>query len=286
MNTAYMFPGQGSQFSGMGANLFARFPEECAQAERVVGYPIVEMCLERDASRLDETRHAQPAIFLVSCLDYLDRTRGSARPDVVLGHGVGLYAALFAAGVISLPEGLELVTRRAALMQQAIDGAMLRLVGKNALSVGDLLLRHEYADVAIASYDAPNEVVLSGPAAQIGAIEPGLREVGFECLRLHVTGAFHSRTIEHLRIELMRSLVSHAFRSPSIPVVSTTSGSVVSPEHLVEELGYQLVRPVRWLQTVRQLSDQSPEIEFVAIGPGYELSRLAQAIVSPDRVRT
>lgn len=284
MKIAYMFPGQGSQFAGMGEGLFGQFPAECAVAEEVLGYSLEELCQDPRSNRLNQTQYTQPAVYFVSCLWYLERSRRAPPPDLLLGHSLGLYAAMFAGGMMSLRTGLEVVKRRAELMQAATGGAMLAVIGQEAGAAQNFLLEHEYADIDVANYNAPDQIVFSGAAETISALELRLNGEQFRCIRLPVSGAFHSRLMEAARLEFTRGLLLREFNPPVIPVVSTTSATPVSLEFIVEELGFQLVRPVRWHQTVRYLAETYADLKFTEIGPGQVTSKLTTRIVGADRI--
>jgi trans-AT polyketide synthase, acyltransferase and oxidoreductase domains len=176
MRVAWLFPGQGSQRTGMGAEVFDRFPELCAQADEALGYSVRELCLT-DTSRLRQTRHAQPALYVVGALSYLARERDGGRPDFLAGHSLGEYGALFAAGCVDFATGLRLVTRRAELMDQAAGGTMAAVVGVDPDRLATLLAGEDLAELDVANYNSPEQVVVSGP-------QPAIRALSVSVLRL------------------------------------------------------------------------------------------------------
>ncbi len=270
-----MFPGQGSQHLGMGREVFDRYPELCARADGIVGYRLSELCLEDPDDRLGQTSCTQQAIYFVSCLMYLDYAERHADgpPRCVLGHSLGLYPALFAVGVLDLFEGLDIVSKRGELMQKAHGGSMLGVIGSHVQRIEDHLDRLEFFDVDVANYNSPDQVVVSAAAPRLDELAPHLEEAGYRCVRLPVSGAFHSRHMEPCRREFARYLLDREFAEPTGTVVSTTSGQVLDGAHLLEEMVFQLVKPVRWWQTVTHVARTGPAT-FDEVGPGTVLTKL------------
>ncbi|WP_410638491.1 ACP S-malonyltransferase [Amycolatopsis sp. lyj-346] len=275
-----MFPGQGAQYPGMGDELFGRYPDLCAQADAAIGYPLTELCRSDPGGRLQQTAHTQPAIYLVSCLAYLAHAEqaGGEVTGPLVGHSVGLYAALFAAEVVDLLGGLEIVARRGELMQAVEGGGMLAVLGTGAPHVDRDLARWEFFDVEVANYNSPEQVVLSGPADRLTELTPLLEEAGHRCVPLAVSGAFHSRHMEPCRREFARFLLDREFGPPVRPVVSSTTGQVVTVARLLEEMVFQLVKPVRWWQTVEYLA-RAGATAFHEVGPGTVLTDLTPKIL-------
>lgn len=275
-----MFPGQGSQHPGMGDELFDRYPSLCEQADATVGYPLTELCRSDPDGKLKQTCYTQPAVYLVSCLAYLAHVERECEATVgpLVGHSAGLYAALFAAGAVDLVGGLEIVARRGQLMQTIEGGGMLAVLGVGAARVDRDLARLEFFDVDVANYNSPEQVVLSGTADRLGELAPLLEHTGHRCMPLAVSGAFHSRYMEPCRREFVRFLLGREFAAPTRPVVSSTTGQVVSPARLLEEMAFQLVKPVRWWQTVAHLA-RTGATTFHELGPGTVLTDLTRKIL-------
>jgi malonyl CoA-acyl carrier protein transacylase len=270
-----MFPGQGSQHLGMGRDLFVKYPDLCDRAADVVGYAIPELCLSDPHGRLGQTAYTQQAIYFVSCLaylDYVDRL-GDRHVRRVLGHSLGLYPALFAAGVFDLCAGLEIVAKRGALMQEARGGGMVAVIGAGVRDIDEQLARLEFFDVDVANYNGPDQVVLSAASTRLDELVPHLEQAGHRCVPLPVSGAFHSRHMEPARREFARFLLDREFATPAKPVVSTTTGQLVDAAHLLEEMVFQLVKPVRWWQTVEYLA-RTGYRTFDEVGPGDVLTTL------------
>lgn len=275
-----MFPGQGSQELGMGREVFDAYPDLCDRADDVVGHSLRELCLEDPHGRLGETAYTQQAIYFVSCLMYLAYTRERRAEPVrcLTGHSLGLYPALFAAGVFDLFEGLEIVAKRGALMQEAPDGSMVAVVGPRANAIDEDLARLDSYDVDVANYNSPGQVVVSAARQRLDELVPRLEEFGHRCVWLPVGGAFHSRHMEPARREFARFLRDREFAPPATSVVSATSGRTLGAQHLLEEMVFQLVKPVRWWQTVTHLA-RTGHRTFDEVGPGTVLTKLSAQIL-------
>ncbi|MGL4487460.1 MAG: ACP S-malonyltransferase [Yersinia sp. (in: enterobacteria)] len=274
-----MFPGQGSQHSGMGKDLFSRNNPLCQQADDVLGYSISRLCLEDPEGNLNKTMYTQPALYFVSCLMYLEHVeRAGDRYDFLIGHSLGLFPALFAAGVFDLMTGLEIVAKRGELMQSIIGGAMMAVIGEQTCRIDEKLVSNGFFDVDIANYNSPDQVVLSGKAERITQLMPLLDNEGYQYVPLPVNGAFHSRYMEPCRLQFVDFLMTQSLATPCKKVISSTSGEVLGAEHLLEEIGFQLVKPVRWSQTLQRLLRDYPQAEFRELGPGKVLTNLQTKI--------
>ena len=280
MKEVYMFPGQGSQRRGMGKTLFPMFPELCQIAEDTLGYSIEELCLKDPNKQLNRTDFTQPALFFVSCLEFLRlKAEGQPQPDFVLGHSLGLYPALFAAEVFDLKTGLEIVALRGKLMEAASDGKMLAVIGEGVDKLPQYLVQFDATNIDIANLNTPTQAVLSGKAESIEQIKIVLEAMDFRCVMLSVSGPFHSRYMESARTEFSRFLMDIELSKPTIPVVSTTTGEILNEHFLFEEMSFQLTKPVRWLQTISNLATKYPGIQFREVGPNKILQRLNSSII-------
>ncbi len=278
-----MFPGQGSQHVGMGQEVLDRYPDLCEEAGDAVGYDIRALCLRDEHGRLEQTAYTQQAVYFVSCLAYLDHAERVEDEQVryLIGHSLGLYPALFAAGVFGLVDGLRVVAKRGDLMQQVRNGAMLAVIGSHVAEIEDRLAGADVFDVDVANYNCPDQVVLSGTKARLAELVPRLEQAAYRCVPLAVSGAFHSRHMEPCRREFARYLLDREFAAPTKTVISTTSGHIVDSQHLMEEMTYQMVRPVRWWQTVAHLAEHG-STRFVEIGPGTVLTKLNAKILGGE----
>jgi malonyl CoA-acyl carrier protein transacylase len=272
-----MFPGQGSQAQGMGKELFPAYPKETALASELLGYDVVSLCLNDKEQKLNATQYTQPLIYLVSALAFLEQNQ---KPDAVIGHSLGLYAALFAAEVFTLTQGLAIVKERARLMAQAQNGSMLAVIGAHCDTLNDFLITNGFHDVDVANDNTYTQRVLSGKKNRLAELAPLLQNNGFRVVPLTVSGAFHSRYMKDVANSFFNFLTDYDFAEPKIPVISSTHGGPITPSHLLEELTYQLVQPVRWRQTIVTLMKNHPKLSFKEIGPGHVLSQLNQQIMA------
>ncbi len=276
-----MFPGQGSQQLGMGKDLFARYGNLCRDADDMLGYSISRLCLEDPLGRLNQTAYTQPALYFVCCLMYLDHIEHAGdRHDFLIGHSLGLFSALFAAGVFDLLTGLEIVAKRGELMQSVSDGRMLAVLGEQTDRIYEKLVRYEFFDVDVANYNSSEQIVLSGQVDRVMQLALLLERDGYRCVPLPVSGAFHSRYMEPCRLQFVDFLMAHSLVPPRKKVISSTSGEVLGAEHLLEEIGFQLIKPVRWFQTLQRLLHSYPQAEFRELGPGRVLTNLQAKISS------
>ncbi len=276
---AIIFPGQGSQSRGMGAALFPRFPELVAGADEVLGYSVAELCREDPDRRLDSTEFTQPALYTVCALSHLDRAGGGWHgAHFFAGHSLGEYTALFAAGAFDFLTGLRLVRERGRLMGKIRDGGMAAVIGLDDEKVRTVLTENGLTDVDIANHNSPGQLILSGPRERVhGARDAFLRAGARNFLPLKVSGAFHSRAMEPVRGEFEAFLAATAFAPPAVPVIANVTGRPHTPEGLRHALAEQLVRPVRWEQSVRHLLAQGVT-DFEETGPGTVLTRLVDRI--------
>ncbi|HEX4954741.1 MAG TPA: ACP S-malonyltransferase [Thermoanaerobaculia bacterium] len=275
---AFLFPGQGSQRRGMGAGLFERFPEECALADRIAGTSLRELCLEDPGDRLRSTRWAQPALFLVNALSYLERRANGERPDFLAGHSLGELNALFAAGCFDLETGLLLVTARSELMAAASGGAMMAVIGLTAERLTEALAASGIDSVDVANYNAPDQIVLAGPGEALSRLAPRLVAAAPEgrtvrTLPLAVAAAFHSRSMVEASHAFEEVLGRARFAPPTLPVIANVTARPYRADQLPALLSAQIRSPVRWWEAMRYLQEQGVE-EVEELGPGGVLTKL------------
>ncbi|MGP4110405.1 ACP S-malonyltransferase [Streptomyces sp. 4N509B] len=248
-----VFPGQGVQRKGMGEELFARYPRETAAASEVLGYPVERLCRDDPDDRLSDTRYAQPAVFLVNALSWLRRERDGRRPDYVAGHSLGEFNALVAAGVVDLMDGLALVRRRAELMAEVTDGAMVAVVGLDSSRVEATLRGAGLSLVHVANRNSDRQVTVAGERRQLGLAVRALRGPGARVLPVPVSGPFHTPLMASAGRAFARVLREYTFRAGHTPVMSSVTGAPFVPEQAVELLSRQISHPVEWVRTVRAL---------------------------------
>lgn len=276
----YGFPGQGSQARGMGADLFDRFPAEVATADAVLGWSIRELCERNPDGRLGQTAFTQPALYTVSVLSYLARREEDpVPPDYLIGHSLGEYAALFAAGVFDFETGLRLVARRGELMGRVATGGMAAVVGCDLATVESMIAPID--GVSVANINAVDQVVLAGPDSGLDAVRPLVEEAGGRYARLRVGGALHSPFVSGAADEFEAYLRTVRLAPPRIPVIANLDARPHDAEGLVRRLVRQIDSPVRWLDSVRYLLARG-DVEFVELGPGRVLRNLVAKIQAAE----
>lgn len=251
---AFLYPGQGAQRLGMGAELFKQFPDLVAQADAVLGYSIAELCLNGPMERLTRTNFTQPALYVVSALKTLQQVAESGPPDMVLGHSVGEYAALFAAGVVDFQSGLRLVHKRGQLMDQAEGGGMAAIIGLEAEQIEAVIQANGLADVFAANYNTPRQIVLSGRRDAIVAAEALFRQAGAShYVVLQVGGAFHTPFMAEAQRDFAAFVADITFAPPRIPVIANVTARPHGPDTIRQRMVEQITAPVRWSESIRWL---------------------------------
>ncbi|MBU8896961.1 ACP S-malonyltransferase [Corallococcus sp. M34] len=278
MTRIVVFPGQGSQTVGMGAELFRAFPQEVAFADAILGYSLEELCLKDPQQRLHKTEFTQPALFVVNALAYLQAVeREGSRPDFALGHSLGEYNALFAAGAFDFITGLRLVQRRGQLMGRADGGTMAAVVGLSPARIEDCLREVAPGEVDIASFNSPEQTVISGAAGAFERLESALESAGArQVVRLRVSAAFHSRYMRAAESEFATFLSQFEFSPLDFPVVSNVHAMPYAEQGLHECLAGQISRPVRWTESIQWLARQ-PMPVFEELGASKFLTPLIQS---------
>ncbi len=280
---AYIFPGQGAQFTGMGLDLYENSPlaqELFEKANNILGFSITDVMFEGSAEELKQTKVTQPAIFLHSVI--LAKVLGDDfKPEMVAGHSLGELSALVANGVLSFEDGLKLVSKRALAMQKACEiqpSTMAAVLGLEDAVVEEVCASIDGVVVA-ANYNCPGQLVISG---EIEAVEKAcevLKEKGAKrALLLPVGGAFHSPMMEPAREELAAAIEETTFNEPVCPVYqNVVAKAVTNPAEIKENLIAQLTAPVRWTQCVQAMIADGGT-EFVEVGPGKVLQGLMRKI--------
>ena len=275
---AYIFPGQGSQFPGMGQELYPGHKDLMESAKDILGFRITEIMFSGTADDLKATRVTQPAIFLHSVV--LAKSQASA-PDMVAGHSLGEFSALVAAGALSFEDGLRLVSLRAQAMQECCEmqpGAMAAIIGLPDARIEEVCAG--IPGVVPANYNSPGQVVISGEEAAVDKACEILKADGAKrALRLPVSGAFHSPLMEPAREKLARAIEATPFQAPRCPVYqNVTAAPTEDPAVIRENCLKQLTSPVKWTQSVINMAADGAT-EFVELGPGTVLTGLVKRIL-------
>jgi [acyl-carrier-protein] S-malonyltransferase len=280
---AYIFPGQGAQFSGMGLDLYENSPlaqELFENANTVLGFSITDIMFEGSADDLKQTKVTQPAIFLHSVI--LAKTLGdNFKPDMVAGHSLGEFSALVANGTLNFEDGLKLVSQRAQAMQKACElkpSTMAAVLGLEDNVVENVCKETEGVVVA-ANYNCPGQLVISGEIEAINTACETLKEAGARrALVLPVGGAFHSPMMEPAREELAAAIKATTFSKPSCPIYQNVTANAITDESAIKaNLISQLTAPVRWTQSVQQMIADGASL-FTEVGPGKVLQGLVKKI--------
>jgi len=279
---AYIFPGQGAQFTGMGLDLYeksALAQEYFEKANDILGFYITDIMFEGTAEQLKETKVTQPAIFLHSVI--LAKVLGdSFQPEMVAGHSLGELSALVANGVLTFEDGLKLVSKRALAMQKACEIAPSTMAA--VLKLEDAVVENVCAEidgvVVAANYNCPGQLVISGAVSAVEKACEVLTEKRGRTIMLPVGGAFHSPMMEPAREELAAAIEATEFSEPTCPVYqNVTASAVTNPSEIKKNLMSQLTAPVRWTQSIQAMIADGGT-EFIEVGPGKVLQGLMRKI--------
>lgn len=284
MKKAYIFPGQGSQFKGMGKDLYESSPKAKELFEKgnsILGFRITDIMFEGTDEDLKQTKVTQPAIFLHSVI--LASLQGdNFKPDMVAGHSLGEFSALTSAGAISFEDGLKLVYQRAMAMQKACEATpstMAAVLGLEDNKVEEICASIKDDIVVPANYNCPGQLVISGTIPAVTKTCELLKAAGAKrALLLPVGGAFHSPLMEPARVELSKAIESTMFNKPVCPVYQNVNASPeMDPEGIKRNLIAQLTAPVRWTQTIQKMTADGG-LQYYEVGPGKVLQGLVKKI--------
>ncbi|MBP3343078.1 MAG: ACP S-malonyltransferase [Bacteroidales bacterium] len=279
---AYVFPGQGSQFSGMGEDLYNNNPlakEMFEKANQILGFRITDIMFKGTAEELKQTKVTQPAVFLHSVI--LAACTPEFKPDMVAGHSLGEFSALVAAKAMSFEDGLVLVSKRAMAMQKACElkpSTMAAVLGMDAKTIEDICEATDGVVVA-ANYNCNGQIVISGEVEAVEKACASLKAAGAKrALVLPVGGAFHSPLMDPARIELAEAIEKTQFNEPICPVYQNVDAKPhTNPEEIKKNLLVQLTAPVKWTYSVENMVADGAD-SFVELGPGSVLQGLIKKI--------
>ena len=280
---AYVFPGQGAQFPGMGKDLYegsSQAKELFSKANNILGFNITDIMFGGSEEDLRQTKVTQPAIFLHSVI--LSRVMQDFKPDMVAGHSLGEFSALVANKVLTFEDGLKLVSKRAMAMQKACEvqpSTMAAVIGMEDADVEKVLSGIKEEIVVAANYNCPGQLVISGSVKGIDLASERLVQAGArKVVLLSVGGAFHSPFMQPAAEELAAAINSTKFNKGTCPVYQNVTGqSVTDPEIIKKNLIAQLTAPVRWSQTIKNMIASGASL-FVEVGPGTVLQGLVKKV--------
>ncbi len=254
-----LFPGQGAQYKGMGKELFKEYPKLTQTAEKILGYSVEELCVDDPKKQLHLTQYTQPALFVVNALNYYrqqESGEAASQADYFMGHSLGEYNALLAAGAFDFATGLKLVQKRGELMGKATGGGMAAVLGLKVEGLKELLAREKMTEIDFANYNTPTQIVVSGKNADIEKIEKVMQQKEIKCIPLAVSAAFHSRYMQVAQNEFSKYLTPFTFSSLKTPVIANATARPYQDKEIPQLLSKQIVSSVLWVESVRYLMRQ------------------------------
>ena len=286
MKTAFIFPGQGSQFPGMGKELAGNYAcarAVFAEADTALGFAISTLCFEGPADDLQLTANTQPAIFTVSVAAARVLSEKGISADYVAGHSLGEYSALVAAGSLSLADAVQLVRKRGQYMQEAVpvgQGAMAAILGMDGLLLEEICREAAQGEVVSpANMNSPGQIVIAGSSAAVSrAVEMAKARGAKRAIMLNVSAPFHCALMKPAQERLSIDLDATHVQDPQVPLINNVAAQVVDSASAVREgLKQQVTSPVRWDESIRKMRQEGVEL-FLEVGPGKVLSGLVRQI--------
>lgn len=280
--TTYLFPGQGSQYKGMGEKLFDEFTDYTNKASNILGYSIKELCLNNPDGCLNKTEFTQPAIYIVNALSYYKKMQENSNTiNYYLGHSLGEYNALLAANVFNFETGLQLVKKRGEVMAKNDVGAMAAVIGLDEHKLTDVLRVNNLSSINIANYNTHTQLVISGTQYELSdayKIFSKISDIMF--IPLNVSGAFHHHDIMlPARNEFSQFINQFSFNAPTAPVIANINAQPYVTSEIKYSLINQINHSVRWVDSIKYVLTQG-ETDFLEIGPGNVLTKLLKQIIN------
>lgn len=279
MISVFVFPGQGSQRKGMGADLFDKYPKLTEISDSILGYSIKELCIEDSNELLVKTEYTQPALFTVNALMYRNETKVNGRnADYLAGHSLGEVNALYAANVFEFETGLQIVKKRGELMSKSQNGSMAAVIGLDCALIEKIIIDNRISTVNIANYNSPKQTVISGMKDDVELLIPKIEHAGARLvIKLKVSGAFHSCLMKQAQEEFSDYISRFEFNAPQTPVISNFKAKPYDRDMIHETLANQMSNPVRWTESIQYILKLG-KAEFREIGPGNVLTGLIRQI--------
>jgi trans-AT polyketide synthase/acyltransferase/oxidoreductase domain-containing protein len=273
MKKVILFPGQGSQYKGMGKGLFSKYAHQTKIASDILGYDLEDLCVRDPNRQLSQTAFTQPALFVVNHFFYQEQNQ---HPDFLIGHSLGEYNALLAAGVFDFETGIKLVQMRGKLMAAASGGGMAAVLGLDIAEVKEMLNKEQYRGVDIANYNTPTQVVLSGQQKDIDLIVKDFSEQQIRIIPLNVSAPFHSQYMKPAAEKYASFIKGFSFRPIKIPIIANTTARPYPEGQVATILSNQIVSSVQWVDSIRYLMGQGVS-DYKEIGRGI-LTRMVNEI--------